>query len=987
MERPPTRVKKKDRTGVWISVGAHVAVVVISLAILSQTELGKQLADKLIGTTRDREKRQDKPKPPPAAPRAAGPRKAAPDAPPAASGPRRAADAPPPTGEGFAAETREKKTSSSSGGDSGKTNVVLKPVGPVVKVTPQKVFSSAPAKSDIKQLYLERSKDAASTEAFGSEQISKTGVSDAGAIIKNVSGATITDGKFAVIRGLSDRYVTTTLNGAEIPSPDPYRRSAPLDLFPAQIINKVVIAKTFTPDQPGSYTGGGINIVTKSFPEKSFVNFGVGGSYNPQVSLKDNFLTYDGGAYDWAGMDDGTRALPRGPLSGKQFLTVNPSPSSGNPNTVQGRRNILSAEAINTYTRALGPASFGPDEGDAPLNHNFNVSAGDTTYFLGRPMGVFGSLSYRRDFSSYDNGLVGRWSTDRASQVSEEEKRYTDAKSTETANWSGMVNLAYQLKPGHELGFTFLYNQNSEKTAQLQQGTIFDDEGPIYYRTRLIWTERNLQSYQLKGTHGLFDDTGVKLDWLGALSTTSQLEPDVRFFNYLQDGDGYKFNTASVEEPRSPTRYFRDLSENNRNEKIDLTIPFRNWDLDDGEFKLGVFDSFSKREFLDRGVEYGINQPAVWDGNLKNFLAPENLGYTSVTQANDRIDYTWGRYVSNIRESFYEAEARVQAAYLMLDTPVVHNLRLVGGVRLESTDIKIHSESDVPSSWTGRTTNDTKLAQTDLLPAAGLIWSIKPNMNLRAHASKTIARPSFRELAAYRSYDPILDDLLDGNPNLQMSSIDNYDLRWEWFFRPGEILSVSLFYKNLKNAIERKYLTTDANLITFDNQKEGKVYGVEFEARKNLGFIGSNLDLFTVGGNVSLIDSETRLSDADFSAKQGIIPDTDRSRQLYDQSPYIINLDLNYDNPSSGTTAGLVFNIAGPRITIASLNTEDVFEQPAPGLDFLLSQKLGRHLTLKFAAKNLLNPKFERTYGESGKLIYSTYKKGMSFGLSMSYDF
>jgi TonB-dependent receptor len=434
-------------------------------------------------------------------------------------------------------------------------------------------------------------------------------------------------------------------------------------------------------------------------------------------------------------------------------------------------------------------------------------------------------------------------------------------------------------------------------------------------------------------------------------------------------------------------RYFRDLSENNRNEKIDLTIPFRNWDLDDGELKLGLFDSFSEREFLDRGVEYGMNQNEVWDGNLRNFLTPANLGYTSVTQANDRIDYTWGRYISGIRESFYEGEAGVQAAYLMLDTPVVNKLRLVGGVRLESTDIKIHSESDVASSWTGLTTNDSKIAQSDILPAAGLIWSIKPDMNLRAHFSKTIARPSFRELAAYRSYDPILDDLLDGNPNLQMTSINNYDLRWEWFFNPGEILSVSLFYKSLRNAIERKYLDVNGSLITFDNRKEGTVYGIEFETRKNLGFIDPSLSLLTVGGNLSLIGSKTELTDDEFSAKQSLIPDTDRTRQLYDQSPYILNLDLTYDNPHSGTTAGLIFNMAGPRITIASLNTEDVFEQPAPGLDFILSQKLGRNLSLKFNVKNILDPKVERTYGKEGKLIYSSYKRGRAYGFSMSYDF
>jgi TonB-dependent receptor len=984
----PTKVQKKDRTGTWISFGLHAGVIVISLIILSQTELGRQLTDSILGATRDQKKQPDRPKPPPA-PARTGQRRAPLDAPPPSGGPRRAADAPPPVGEGFFTEVTERKTSGSGSGEGAKTNVALKVVAPTVKVAPPKIFSSAQAKSDIKQLYAERAKEAAATEAFGSEQISKTGVSDAGAIIKNVSGATIVDGKFAVIRGLSDRYVTTTLNGTEIPSPDPYRRSAPLDLFPAQIINKVVVAKTFTPDQQGSYTGGGINIVTKSFPEKAFANFGIGASYNPQVSLKDNFLTYDGGKFDWAGMDDGTRALPDD-LARQRFITVQPppinAPAPTTPANIATRqRNIAAADDLDSLSRSLGPAKFGPHEESSLLNHNFNISAGDTTHFLGLPLGVFGSLSYRRDFSSYDDGQVGRYSTDTSSGLPDPEKAYSDAKSTETVNWSGMVTLAYQLHPSHELGFTFLYNQNSEKSAQLQAGTIFDDPDPTYYRSRLTWTERNLQTYQLKGSHQLPEAANIRVDWLAALSATTQLEPDVRFFNYLQQGGNYQFNTASVEEPRSPTRYYRELSEDNRNEKIDITIPFRNWNLDDGEFKLGLFDSFSQRTFYDHGVEYNTTEP--WDGNLNTFLNSGNLGYLAVTQANQRIDYTWPRYISTVRDSYYEGESGVQAAYLMVDTPILEKLRLVGGVRVESTDLRVHSESDIASSWTGLTTNDSKIVQTDVLPAAGLIWSMKPDMNLRAHFSKTIARPSFRELAAYRSYDPILDDLLDGNPFLDMSAIDNYDLRWEWFFRPGEIVSVSLFYKSLKNAIERKYLDVTGSLITFDNRKEGTVYGIEFEARKNLGFLDPNLSVFSVGGNVSLINSETELTDAEFSAKQGILPDTKRTRQLYDQSPYIVNLDLTFDNPSSGTTASIIFNTAGPRITIASLNTEDIFEQPAPGLDVIIGQKLGRHLGIKFTARNLLNPKIERTYGEDSDLIYSSYKKGMSFGLSMSYDF
>jgi hypothetical protein len=315
MERQP-RVKKKDRTGVWVSIAVHLGAFGVVLIILFTTKMGKDIRGYLIGAIRP-----DKPPPvkkdiPQAAARTT--RNVVEGAPPPSGGVRRTA-APPPSGEGFAYEERSKSTSRSEGPVEKKVEKREPPPPPKPPPLP-KLFASAPAKSDIKQLYAERAKEAASVEAIGSEQISKTGASDAGGIVRNVSGATIVDGKYAVVRGLSDRYVTTTFNGAEIPSADPYRRAASLDLFPAQVIDKVVVSKTFTPDQQGAFTGGGINIVSKSFPDRPFANVSVGGAYNTQATGNDKFLTYKGGSLDWLGLDDGSRALP----SSLQDLSVRP---------------------------------------------------------------------------------------------------------------------------------------------------------------------------------------------------------------------------------------------------------------------------------------------------------------------------------------------------------------------------------------------------------------------------------------------------------------------------------------------------------------------------------------------------------------------------------------------------------------------------------------------------------------------------------------
>jgi outer membrane receptor protein involved in Fe transport len=176
-------------------------------------------------------------------------------------------------------------------------------------------------------------------------------------------------------------------------------------------------------------------------------------------------------------------------------------------------------------------------------------------------------------------------------------------------------------------------------------------------------------------------------------------------------------------------------------------------------------------------------------------------------------------------------------------------------------------------------------------------------------------------------------------------------------------------------------------VITYFNRDEAELYGIEFEARKNLGFMGAPLSPFSLGGNLSLVQSEAMLTAEELSAKRQFFPNISSTRALYDQSPYIVNLDLTYNNLRIGTTASIVYNIVGPRIALTKLNTEDVYEQAAPTLDFVLSQRLARHMTVKFSAKNLLDPKIERTYGKNSNLIYSSYRRGLTFGLTLNYDF
>ena len=977
--------EKKDRTSIIISLVLH-GVLIGGVAFWAyKTGKFEQMRQAVLQYVRP-EKKQEK-KEEPIQQKAPAP-KLPPinqGMPPANSGGTRravASDAPAAAGDTFFQDTRRQVQGPPTSGlgtstGSAPTKVISLPA------VPKPAFRPVTA-STIKELLIERAKDAAAIEAFGSEQISRTGVSDAGAIINKVSGASVVDGKFAVIRGLSDRYVTTTLNGAEIPSADPYRRSASLDLFPAQIIHKVVVAKTFTPDQPGTYTGGGINIVTKSFPEKPFLSLSLGSAYNTQTSGQDNFLTYRGGGLDWAGTDDGTRALP-GAIADPALIVPNAPFTSGPRTSPTYGQTIAQAEKLQSLTREMGITQFAPTRDAPPLNQNFSLATGDTTHMFGKPLGVFAGMNYRRDFSLYENGISRRYAPGPVPGEFAIRNDYTDTRAVDGVNWAGMVNLAYQPLENHEFGFNFLYNQNSENLARQQVGTSLDDPGGRFFLNRMHFTERNLNTFQIKGAHRVPEVAGIRLDWLAALSQTTQQEPDTRFFNFLEEGGTIQLGKASVPDPKEPTRYFRNLHENNRNLKMDMTVPFRQWAGNEGEFKLGLFDSLSDRTFLDREVYY--KGDAGFDGDPNSFLTSDNLGFTATTnKTNGRISYDWSRYIQT-RDSSYIADSAFAAGYLMFDVPLVETVRLIGGVRYEMSDLGVDSRSYLANTITGKSTNSSALNQADLLPAAGLVYSFRKDMNLRLSYSQTIARPSFRELAGYRSYDPILDTLLDGNPNLRMSAIQNYDLRWEWFPRPGELLGVSLFYKDLKNAIERRFVTIDAEIITFANRETANVIGIELEARKNLDLLDPLLNFFSIGANLSLIQSGVALTGEELSAKLPRVPGTKSTRSLYDQSPYILNLDLSYDNPLSGTSASVIFNTSGPRITIASLNTEDIFEQPSPTFDFVLSQKISRRMAVKFSARNLWDPQIERTYGEKSDLLYSLFRRGRTFGLSLAYEF
>lgn len=963
MDQPedrPTRVKKKDRTGVWISIGAHVGAIVIALIILSQTELGRQLADKIIGTTRDQQKREDKPKPPPAQPRS-GQRRAPVDAPPPSGGARRAADAPPAVGEGFYAGERTETKGRSGGGREASTNVqqrVAPPLLPKIALKPS-VFSAP--KTDIKQLLAERAKASALIESFGTEQISKSGASDVSDIVGRISGASLAEGKFAVVRGLADRYTMTTLNGADIPSADPNRRAVQLDLFPAQFVSKVDVSKTFQPDLPGGFAGGALNIVTRSFPDKPLLSLSYGASYNTQASLRDDFLVTDHGSHDWAALDDGTRALPA-----IAAATTKRSDGAGRDLGEPIKGSFRSRQAV-------------PVEGNSLLNQNMAVAFGDTTYLFGKRFGILGGFNYKQEYNFYDDGKVTKFGNRGFNSWTK-----SDARSVIEYGWGGMMTLAYELAPDHQLSFNFVYVQTGEDEARRLRGrdsglTRPDAEPDQSFvdQSILHWTERNLTYYQVQGKHEFTDVAGLRLDWVGSLASTEQDEPDHRIFQYYgdyeTDPDNPNFYADGPSQPSKPTRIFRTLNEDNINFRTDWTLPVPSYNSEENSLKGGYFVSKSEQNLFTRTFEIvtNPNHPFTTSGDPSTYFDAANRRFL-----------TYRNFPANFE---YTGEQTVGAWYGMATWSVTERLRLVGGARLESTDLSVD---------TVNTGQDARAAasieQNDLLPAISGTFQVRSNLQLRGAWSKTVVRPTYREISPAYIFDVALGRTIKGNTNLTMSASENYDVRLEWYPRPGELISIGGFMKKIDSPIELSSETVDNSLISYNNFEKADVLGLEVELRKDFrGFLGPGNDQFSVGFNYAYIKSVVDLTDVQRRTRSTYFGDRAVDRPLYDQPEFVVNGDLTWDNFLSGTSITLNGGVTGRRLVLVGLSTPDEYEEPAPYLDLAISQKLGRRLKVKLSAKNLLNPDYEVTakWPDAGTVTVKSYKKGFSFGASLSYDF
>ena len=845
-------------------------------------------------------------------------------------------------------------------------NVAAAPQPVQILLTPQVVKLDAIkmpvqlSQSSERGLLEQRMRSSRIEDSISTEEMSRLPASSAGEAIKRVTGVSIVGGRYVFVRGLGERYSNTLLNNVEIPSPEPNRRVVPMDIFPASLLASLQTVKTFSPDQPGGFAGGSVQVFTKDFPEERTMSLSMSSGFNTQATGEDG-LTYPGGGLDFLGFDDGSRALP----------SIVETRAAGLPIRERGRFTPLgfTAEQIQEFGQSFENV-WSPERQPIPVNQGYKFSLGNSNTLFGKEFGYLGVISYGNSHSH--NTQVRNAFRIGLHETLSPVTSYNIERSGNEVDWGSVLNGSLRFSPHHQLSVRTLFTHTAEDETRTWEGFNADRNTDLR-STRLRYVERQLFSGQLAGTHDFnFGEPAVEaselepperpdvfMEWRLTYSRASREEPDTRENIYEDRGDGtYTFRDVT----HSGSRFFFDLEDDEYNARADWKIPIKT----KGLFKFGGLLRDRSRTF---------------DARRFRFLPSDQVDMTVDLSAQPEILFQTQNIaprVFELRESTratdnYLADHTIYAGYLMLDMSISSKWQFMTGARLESSAQKVTTYDPFSASAQPIVAD---LETLDLLPGANLTYRLTERMNLRLAASRTITRPDFRELAPFEFTDFVGGRTILGNPELERTQINNYDLRWEAFPQIGGVLAVSAFYKRFQKPIEQIVQPQAEVRITYENADAANNYGLELEARQNLGVITPALRNFSINTNAALISSQVVLPDVGIQ--------TSAERPLQGQCPYIVNVSVGYEAPNWGISSAIAYNIFGRRLSeVGNHGVPDVYEQPRGQLDASFSRVVADYFKVSFSAKNLLDPDILFKQGEATSV---RYKLGRAFSFGISYD-
>ncbi|MEL6864228.1 MAG: TonB-dependent receptor [Bacteroidota bacterium] len=820
-------------------------------------------------------------------------------------------------------------------------------------------------------------------DGISADQISKGGDNDVASAVRRVTGVTVEGGKYVYVRGLGDRYSKTSVNGAEVPGLDPNRNTVQMDLFPTNLIDNILVYKTFSPNLPADFTGGYVDIITKDFPEQFTFNVSASLGYNSLANFNNNFLSSPGSDTDVLGFDDGQRAIP-------DLIEQN---QDNFPEFAEGLNNAQRGQLLADMTRSFNNTWLLENNSNF-LNYSLSTTIGNQKQLFGKPLGMIAALSYNRSYSGYEGGAYGIYElTDNVENASglTTQLLLDDQSGSEDVLWGAMAGLNYKLSSNQKIGLTIMHNQSATSTTRFLEGKKFrDDQDDIFQTRTWQFLQRSLSTVQLRGKHVFPDHNNFEINWQSSYSLSQQDEPDLRYFtsryNPLTDRFRIKPSSDNV-----PTRFYRDMEQSNWDNKVNFSLPFSQWAGLKSKLDFGLSYVFRDRDFRETRYNFNNNAFAIPNGDIFAYFNEANLiavddvagGYTNNGN---------GIYVANNFDprNNYLSDQSVAAAFAMIELPLTDKLRAITGVRVEQTIIRLETQDTMQTldRYPFLDGKERLLDNLDVLPSLNLNYDVSDNMKVRFAYTRTLARPSFRELAPFASFAVDGGFIFVGNPELKRTLIDNVDLRWEYYPRAGEIISLSAFYKNFTNPIERTFNPQAPNTeLTYQNVDNAYLLGGELEMRKKLDFISPRLEGFSLGTNFSYIYSRTDISEEEMILIRAFEPDAKTFRRMFGQAPFVINALLSYKG-TGGTRANLTFNLVGDRISVVTRGaTPNYFLQGQPSLNFNISHDLNSQFSIKLSANNLLDAEYREVVTFKGiEYPVSTYRLGRTFSLGVKYN-
>ncbi|WP_392353227.1 TonB-dependent receptor domain-containing protein [Pseudoalteromonas sp. PB2-1] len=838
------------------------------------------------------------------------------------------------------------------------------------------VVSASRLKGTATAVLEERKQQAFVADIMGAEQISRSGDSDAASALRRVTGLTLVDGKFIYVRGLGERYSSTQLNGAAVPSPDPTRSVIPLDLFPSGIIESLSVQKSYSPSMPASFGGGNVDIRLKSIPDQ-FV-FDVSGQLGYNTNNFDDGIEYNGGSNDWYGVDDGTREIPDSIMaiynSGQSLDDLTPE---------QSRSLVLDLNR-----------DYDPQETTVNPNTKFTATLGNSFESGDWRYGFLSAVSYD---NKYFVGEEYQGEDFRLGETSAALTRgYDKVSATEhNVKVSGMINFGIEYNNAHRIDLSTLILRDTEDKIRDRLGIDENNNQSDNKRVRsydVSYEERELIVNQIKGMHTFDFLNYAGFDWKYSNGRSNRYAPgnmQTRFIvtDANEDGNYDLVNEIALTNATTAARYtFQDLNDEVENYGFNFTLPIM---LDGVEIELKSGADYVSKERSASNRRFDINTRAFTDldlnGNeLNTILSDDAIANAELTLPilND----------TTFAGDDYRSAQKTDAYYFEADFFFNNKWRVTGGLRWED-----FRQVSVPlDPFTGGLDpsidyddlGNLAFQEDDIYGALAFTYVQDDETQWRLSYGETVVRPDLREISEATYIDPLTEYPVGGTPGLRTTQIKNYDFRWENYFDTGENFSVGLFYKDMIDPIESVQSPAQDGppLVRIANAEDGYVAGVEFDYLKDFAFLGGFWQDVFMSGNVTLSDSEINLDRQAIVDQTGVSAAiTNTKRRLTGHSKYVVNMQLGYDAPSGQHASTLIYNVFGERIIIPGIEGQDDWmEQPFHSLDFNYSYFPDFNSSLKFKVTNILGAKSEI---ESAGTLTRSKEKGTEFSIEYKYQF